>query len=228
MRRRTRRDLITIGGIVLVIVAVVAFNSSIQRGGLREQSEAWRRAIEQKRQASDTIMIEWDNMRKTRGTLKTGPTFDPEIKKLHETEIDIVGFMVPLYEFRDAKEFLLLPWPIECYFCATPPMRDVVYVQMKEGEKAKVVNEPVLIHGQMVLNEGPGTKFFYVVKDAAWGPADAGTMLQDLTQQQPPAEAIAHSANMQMQKEEGELRPGTAPPSASTPETSVPPAPAGQ
>jgi len=110
--------------------------------------------------------LPWDIMRKTKGTRKTGPTFTPELLEHKDNRVSVVGFMTPLYEFRNTTEFLFLPMPIECYFCESPPMRDVILVQMAEGKKVDLVEEPVLLDATLALNEGPGTKFFYVMKDA--------------------------------------------------------------
>jgi hypothetical protein len=48
-------------------------------------------------------------------------------------------------------------------------MRDVVLVQMEKDKTVDIVTEPVVVSGTLALNEGPGTKFFYVVKDANRG-----------------------------------------------------------
>jgi hypothetical protein len=72
---------------------------------------------------------------------------------------------------------MLLPVPIECYFCESPPMRDVVYVRMKEGTTADLVNEPILINGVLRLHDAPKSDYFYVIEDAAWGKADESQRL---------------------------------------------------
>ena len=59
----------------------------------------------------------------------------------------MIGFMVPMETFIDVEEFMMLPIPIECYFCAMPPSKDVLYVKLQEGETQQIFSEPVLVLG---------------------------------------------------------------------------------
>jgi hypothetical protein len=135
--------------------------------------------------------------------MKAGPKFDPGLIEIRDAEINIIGFMVPLQEFRQVNEFLLLPLPIQCYFCEAPPMRDVMLVQMAEGERTDIVNEPVIVNGLLTLNEGPGTKFFYVLKEASREAAEKGGKL---TRKSIRPEAIQHMKEQDAVPEQ--LQPG--------------------
>ena len=177
MRRRVVRDIGTLLGVVVVLVAVVLINDYMRRGSLSDQMDVIRKKAENDQKAMGVDLLHWALLRETKGTRRSGPTFDPRLVEFKDSAVDLVGFMVPMYEFRNVKEFLLLPLPIECYFCQAPPMRDVVLVQMAKDTAVDIVKEPVLINGTLTLNEGPGTKFFYVVKDAGRGPAEKGGKL---------------------------------------------------
>ncbi len=193
MRQRVKRELGTLVGI-LVLVGMLAFaNGYWRRSGLREQMEAWRNTVEASREESGLELLKWNTLQKTRGGLRSGPTFHEDLKNVNGDRVDIIGFMVPLEKFRGMTEFMLLPFPIECYFCEAPPMKDVVLVQMKDGETTDLVKEPVIINGQIQLNEGPGTKFFYVIKGAESGPGKEGSELTPVT---PTRDAIEHLAPM--------------------------------
>ena len=209
LKRRTLRDLGTLAGVIVIIVGIALFKGVTERGDLAARATAWRTSMEQEREQMGLDIMSWSLLQRTRGNQRTGPTFAPELLEYRDSPINIIGFMVPLYEFRQAKEFLLLPMPLECYFCMMPPMRDVVFVQMAPGEEAQVVNEPVLINGTLELNEGEGTKFFYVIKDAKWGPGDESLRL---TPQQVTPEHMGHALGAQ---EEEELLEGYEPPSFS-------------
>jgi hypothetical protein len=101
-------------------------------------------------------------------------------------------------------------------------MREVVLIQMEKDAKVDLVKEPVLITGKLTLNEGKGTKFFYVVKDATRGAAGKD---RKLTPQHPSSDHIMHGAAAKQAEETSkeQLSPGKEPPKATT---ENPPAPA--
>lgn len=192
MRKRSIRELGTIFVIVIILGAVVVFNGYMRRGTLTEYFEKARRAAEAAQAGMGVPLLEWKLLRETTGTMKSGPKFDEGLLAIRDGEVNIIGFMVPLQEFRQVKEFLLLPLPVQCYFCEAPPMRDVMLVQMAEGEKTDIVNEPVIVSGLLTLNEGAGTKFFYVLKEASREAAEKGGKL---TKKNLRPEAIDHMKN---------------------------------
>ncbi len=183
MKIRAKRDLTIFGGVIFIISLVALMNNFFERSSLAERSEKWRLAVEKERKNKGIDIISWKILQKTKGNMRTGPTFDEALLPYDKQRIHIVGFMVPLNEFRNIKEFLLLPLPIECYFCQAPPMRDVIVVQMAENEKTNLYREPVLINGILNLQKGKGVKFFYIITDAHIGPAKEGGKLTPKTVQ---------------------------------------------
>ncbi|MCX8064260.1 MAG: DUF3299 domain-containing protein [Candidatus Hydrogenedentes bacterium] len=177
MRARTKRDLTIFAGIVFIISVVALLNNFFYRSSLAERMEKYRTMVERDRKSKGIDLLSWKLLQKTKGNMRTGPTFDEELLKYDKSRIHIVGFMVPLNQFRKMKEFLILPLPIECYFCQAPPMRDVVVVQMAENETTDLYKEPVLINGILNLQKGKGTKFFYIITDARIGPGKEGETL---------------------------------------------------
>jgi len=204
VRRRVVREFGTIVGVVVILAAIVLANGYIRRGSLKDQMEKLRKVTEKKRENEGVDLLSWRVLRETTGTRRSGPKFDERLIEKRDTTVNLIGFMVPMYSFRAMTEFLLLPVPIECYFCEAPPMRDVMLVQMAEGDQVNLVREPVLISGHLTLNEGPGTKFFYVIKDAKRGPAQKGGKF---TRKSVPQEAIGHALQMK-ELEEGKKNGG--------------------
>lgn len=178
MRRRAKRDLSIIVALVFILGAVTFVNYAYTRSDLADRMDALRREIEHERLAEGLDVLRWNLLRTTSGTARSGPTFTNELLDRDGDQVHIVGFMQPLNQFRDMEEFMILPLPIECYFCQIPPMRDVMLVQMKPGSTTQLYQEPVLLNGILQLNEGAGTKFFYTLSDAELGPGKAGTQLQ--------------------------------------------------
>ena len=223
MRRRVVRDLGTLLGVVVILVCVILLQDYFSRGGLTEVMNAQRVKEETKQKEKGVKVVDWELLRKTKGTRSKGPTFAKEVLAMKDQPASFVGFMTPLYEFRGVKEFILLPLPIQCYFCQSPPMREVVLVQMAVDKKTDIVSEPVLFTGKLTLNEGPGTKFFYVLKDAI-----AGTDMSMLQKKVPGAQHMIES-EAQRKSQSGaqeSLLPGQeAPKPGVTPPAPIPMAP---
>lgn len=211
MRTRTKRELAVFVGIAVLLAVVVLANSAFQRGDLADRMDKYRKQIEASRKSEGLELLQWPLLRKTTGNMRRGPTFDERLIAMDKTRVDLVGFMVPIDQFRNMTEFILLPVPIECYFCQAPPMRDVVVVQMAAGETTNLFREPVLVNGVLTLNHGPGTKFFYVVNDAKMGPGKKGGTL---TQKDVAPQHMMHG---QEQPEEELLAPMEPPKPAEVP-----------
>lgn len=184
----------------------------MQRGTLADYYQDLRAKYENQHESRGVPLLYWDLLRETKGTKRTGPDFSEDLLGMRDGTVNLIGFMVPLYSFRATTEFLLLRLPVECYFCESPPMRDVMLVQMAEGKTTDIVKEPVIVSGTLTLNEGPGTKFFYVLKDASREPAEEGGKL---TRKNVQPETIEHMKRVQ--QGEPNLQPGYELPPASGP-----------
>lgn len=201
MRRRVVREIGTIAGIAVILAVVVLTAGFFRRSAKWEIFWEMREKAEAARIQEGLSLLDWDVLRKTKGTYRSGATFLDELKALDGQHVHIIGYQVPNEEFRAMHEFMLLPVPIECYFCESPPMRDVVYVKMKEGTTANLVNEPILINGILRLHSAPKSDYFYVIEDAQWGKAAEG---QSLTPKEVAPEHRLGGAHMeQPQLEEG-------------------------
>ncbi|MCC6489985.1 MAG: DUF3299 domain-containing protein [Candidatus Hydrogenedentes bacterium] len=167
MRRRVVRDLGTIIGVVVILAAVVGINFFMRLEGLQAKYEKIRRQYEAQAAQAGTDVLDWQLLRKTKGSLRAGATFPEDLLPKAGQIVNLMGFTTPIDQFRAATHFMLLPLPIECYFCQAPPMRDVMLVHMAEGEATDMYEEPVMLTGRLVLNEGKGQQFFYTLEDAS-------------------------------------------------------------
>jgi hypothetical protein len=177
MRTRTKRDIGILLGVVAVIGAIAFANSQMQRGGLARQMEQLRSSLEEQRAEEGLDILSWSLMRQTTGSMRRGGEFAPELVALDGHLVNVMGFMVPQEQFRNVDNFMMLPLPIECYFCAMPPDRDIMHVQLKDGEREDIWKEPVLIIGTLNIHQGPDVRFFYSLTDAVLVPAEKDARL---------------------------------------------------
>ena len=169
MRRRAKRDLLTLIGVVVVLSAIIGVNLYMRKEGLRGQYEALRAAFEQKHREKGDELIDWKELHQVTGTRRSGAAFPDSLKEKDGHLVNLCGFMSPIDQFKNVTEFMLLPVPMTCYFCDSPPMRDIVHVKL--NKPADMVNEPVLIGGRLELHPKEKELFFYTIKDAKWNEA---------------------------------------------------------
>lgn len=220
MRKRAKRDLITLLGVVVILAGIVGVNIYMRLDSLKEAYTKMRIAFEEKHRAQGVQLIDWSLLHKTRGMFRSGATFTEDLKEKDGRLVNICGFMAPIDQFRNVSHFMLLPVPITCYFCEAPPMRDVIEVRL--NAPANMVNEPVLIGGRLRLHEGPRQPFFYTIEDARWNEAVKDEILTD---KEIGADHIIHlqqGFEQLYQDSEKELMPGQEPPAPVT----LPPTPA--
>jgi hypothetical protein len=184
MKQRTKRDLTILVGAIAIIGITAFVNTQLRRGNLAEKYEALREQFETEQAALDSNFLKWELLRATKGRLRAGGKFTEEIKKYDGQRVAMYGFQVPSEDYRDVSEFLLLPIPLECYYCSMPPPRDVLHVQMAAGLTTSIYNEPVLLNGVFTLNEGPDQKFFYQMTDTTLVELDGGELTKKRIQLQ--------------------------------------------
>lgn len=221
MRKRYQRDLGTLLGVVVILAAVVLVNGYLRRDSLREMAIKMRAALEAKHRDEGVKLMDWDDMRKTKG--RREPVFPDVLKERDGRLVNLVGFMAPIDQFTQVSEFMLLPMPITCYFCERPPMRDIVEVQL--ASKVDMVNEPVLIGGRFHLNQEERPLFFYTLAEAKFNEA---VEEEEVTRQDIDEEHMVHHIEgfkeLRGEGDEPDLLPGSEPPT-SAPEATAEPAP---
>lgn len=216
MRRRTVRDLGTIGGVLVILLVLVSANTYFGLEQRRDRAIKFRKAVEAAKTAEGVDLMDWELFQATKGTIRKGATYVDDLVKLDEMPVNLVGYMVPINQFRNVDNFMLLPMPLDCYFCEAPPMRDIIMVIMKPGETVDLAEEPVLIGGQLHLNEGKNQQFFYTIDYANLGPALTGEILTRKRISEEHREHMRATTIQEMLSEEdksGELIEGTDSPS---------------
>lgn len=87
--------------------------------------------------------------------------FDPEVRALHQKEVRIVGFMLPLQPGERQTHFLLTATPQTCAFCLPTGPEGVVEVRTKVP--VKVTFEPIVVAGRLdVLRDDPGGVYYRI------------------------------------------------------------------
>ncbi len=82
------------------------------------------------------------------------PDFSPAVQKLHQTEVKLQGFMLPIVTGERHDHFLLTMRPPHCPFCLSLGPEYIVEVRAKSPIKHSY--DPLVLTGQLnVLNDDP-------------------------------------------------------------------------
>ncbi len=112
-----------------------------------------------------TGAVSWELLAKTT-TKPAGkrlvPNFSTDVLKLHQTQVTMVGYLMPLEAGKLQRKFLLSYSPQTCNFCLPAGPEGVVEVLAKTG--VKVSYEPVTIKGRLlIMADDPGGMYYRLV-----------------------------------------------------------------
>ena len=177
MRRRAKRDLLTLLGVGAILALIVGINLYMHIESAKEAFEKMRLAKEEEIRSQGFKVLDWDMFREIQGTRT--PKFPQELLGMDGEPVNLCGFMSPIDQFADVDEFMLVPVPVTCYFCDAPPLRDIVHVKL--AKKGKMVEEPIVVGGWLELAQEEKPKFFSTIKIALWNEAVDTDRLKQLT-----------------------------------------------
>jgi hypothetical protein len=92
------------------------------------------------------------------------PAFGDRVRSLHEQEVKLQGFMVPLETAERQRRFLLTPSPMHCFFCLPGGPSSMVEVQSRDALDFGF--EPIVVSGVLELLEADDSGLFYRMVDA--------------------------------------------------------------
>lgn len=100
------------------------------------------------------------------------PTFPKYLKELDGKQIALGGFMQPLREDSDLTSFMLIEYPVGCWYCETPEITGIVLVELARGEQVKFTRSLVKITGKLTLNGTDPENFIFTIGKAKVSAAD--------------------------------------------------------
>lgn len=100
------------------------------------------------------------------------PKFPEHVEQLDGKRIQITGFMQPIDETLELSRFLLIEYPIGCWFCETPDPTGIVLVELPSGHSVELRRGLVQIEGVLRLNRREPEDFLYTIREAKIGVVD--------------------------------------------------------
>ena len=111
-------------------------------------------------------MLPWTVVTETVVDRKFRPSFPKYLKELDGKQVRLTGFMQPLGEGQEGNAFLLIEYPVGCWYCEMPEATGIVLVELADGKTREATRGKLRITGRLTLNSTDPENFLYTIKDA--------------------------------------------------------------
>src|SRR5260221_8467860 len=111
--------------------------------------------------AERTTPLPWGLLALTTLDAKYRPTFPDYLKKVNGKQVMLTGFMQPLADEFEVTSFLLLEYPVGCWFCEAPPPTGLLYIELPPGQSVTIRRGLVKIEGKLKLNAKDPEDFLF-------------------------------------------------------------------
>ncbi len=110
--------------------------------------------------------LPWSVVTETTLDRKYRPTFPRYLKELDGKNVTLNGYMQPLGEDAELSEFMLIEYPVGCWYCEQPELTAIVLVELPEGKTHHFTRGRVHVRGKLILNARDPENFLYTIRDA--------------------------------------------------------------
>ena len=117
-------------------------------------------------------VLDWNVLSTTLVDDDFKPTFQPNLRAADDAQVALTGFMAPLDEVGAMSVFLLVEFPVGCFYCQTPDPTGILLIEMAKGMQVDMNYNLVKITGKLQLNSDNPEDFLYIITDASLSLAD--------------------------------------------------------
>jgi hypothetical protein len=113
-----------------------------------------------------TNAIPWTVVTETVLDKQYRPTFAKYLKDLDGKQVQLTGYMQPIGEDEEVNAFLLVEYPIGCWFCEMPELTGIVIVELPKDQVRKATRKSLKVTGKLILNSDDPENYLYRLRDA--------------------------------------------------------------
>ncbi len=119
--------------------------------------------------------LPWSVVTETALDRQYRPTFPRYLKELDGKKVLLNGYVQPLGEDAELSAFLLIEYPVGCWYCEQPEMTAIVLIELPEGKTYNFTRGQVQVRGKLVLNARDPENFLYTLRDAEVSQKEEGS-----------------------------------------------------
>jgi hypothetical protein len=116
--------------------------------------------------------LPWPVLGATATDSKGRPIFLKYLEQLDGKTVTLTGFMQPVRDELAVTGFLLLEYPVGCWFCESPEVTGLVSIELKPGSSADLKKNLVKVTGTLTLNRSDPEAYLFAVTEAHVGAVD--------------------------------------------------------
>jgi tetratricopeptide (TPR) repeat protein len=110
--------------------------------------------------------LPWSVLNATTIDRQVRPSFHKHLQQLDGKKVVLTGFLQPIGDAVQSDAFLLIEYPIGCWFCEVPEPTGIVFIELPAGKVATLTRNMVKVTGRLVLNATDPESFLHTVRDA--------------------------------------------------------------
>lgn len=100
------------------------------------------------------------------------PTFAKYLQELDGKQVALHGFIQPLGEDQEMTSFMLIEYPVGCWYCEMTEITGIVFVELPVDQTTKFTRNLVKVTGTLSLNANDPENFLYIIRKAKVSDAD--------------------------------------------------------
>jgi tetratricopeptide (TPR) repeat protein len=122
--------------------------------------------------ATGTNYLPWTVLGDTVVDRDFRPNFPRYLLELEGKSVTLTGFIQPLNEDLELGSFMLIEYPIGCWYCEMPELNSIVFVELSAGKTFTHTKTLVKVTGTLHLNKTDPENFLYTLEGAKATAAD--------------------------------------------------------
>jgi hypothetical protein len=115
--------------------------------------------------------LPWAVVTDTTVDAKFRPTFPGYLKELNGKQVSLSGFMQPFGDDSECAAFMLIEYPVGCWYCEMPAVTGIVLVELPRDQTFTCRRGLIKATGKLMLNSTDPEGFLYTLRDAQVAPA---------------------------------------------------------
>jgi len=96
------------------------------------------------------------------------PRYPRYLEQLDGRRVRVTGFLQPLGDDPQAGNFVVLEFPIGCWFCETPDVTSMISVEIPKGKEV-TARQSVQLEGKLTLNRTDPESYLFQLSDVRLG-----------------------------------------------------------
>lgn len=110
--------------------------------------------------------LPWSVLSDTAVDRKFQPTFAKYLQELDGKQVTLSGYMQPLGENLEVSAFMIIEYPVGCWFCEMPELTSILLVELPSGKSTNYTRSRIKVEGTLKLNANDPENFLYTVGKA--------------------------------------------------------------